>query len=57
MCKRNGKSKENTLDDSLTLIIIAKMVAVVAVVVKLDMCGGRPAAELQVVMVSMTYAA
>ena len=52
MCKRNGKSKENTLDDNHPLIIV-KMV----VVVKLDMCGGRPAAELQVVMVSMTYTA
>ena len=52
MCKRNDKSKENTLDDNLP-IISAKMV----VIVKLDICSSRPAAELQVVMVSMTYAA
>jgi hypothetical protein len=47
--KRNDKSKENTLDHPL---IIAKMI----VVVKLDMCSSRSAAELQVVTASMTYA-
>ena len=55
MCKRNDKSKENTLDDNLP-IISAKMV----VIVKLDICSSRPAAELQVVMASCygsTYAA
>ena len=52
MCKRNDKSKENTLDDNHPLII-AKMI----VVVKLDMCSSRSAAELQVVTASMTYAA